>query len=91
MAAMAFLGLAHTFRYGEMIRVGLLIDRLPDASRHGSRSSALVDRHRLHRLLRLLRLQLIRNSWRFHDMAQGVIAVPLWIPQLGYAAGLSSC
>ena len=26
MAAMAFLGLAHTFRSGEMIRVGLLID-----------------------------------------------------------------
>ena len=28
MAAMAFLGLAHTFRQGEMIRVGLLIDRV---------------------------------------------------------------
>ena len=28
MAATAFLGLAHTFRRGEMIRVGLLIDRL---------------------------------------------------------------
>src|SRR4029079_18186936 len=34
MAAMAFLGLAHTFRSGEMIRVGLLIDKLPDRSRH---------------------------------------------------------
>src|SRR3974377_508340 len=28
MAAMAFLGLAHTFRKGEMIRVGLLLERL---------------------------------------------------------------
>ena len=28
MAAMAFLGLAHTFRSGEMIRVGLITDRL---------------------------------------------------------------
>src|SRR5499426_639390 len=34
MAAMAFLGLAHTFRSGEMIRVGLLIDNLPDLKRH---------------------------------------------------------
>ena len=34
MAAMAFLGLAHTFRNGEMIRVGLLIDKLPEKSRH---------------------------------------------------------
>jgi hypothetical protein len=28
------------------------------------------------------------DSWRFHDMAQGVLAVPLWIPQLGYSGGL---
>ena len=34
MAAMAFLGLAHTFRSGEMIRVGLLIDKLPGKTRH---------------------------------------------------------
>src|SRR6187399_3227427 len=34
MAAMAFLGLAHTFRHGEMIRVGLLIDRLGPKVRH---------------------------------------------------------
>jgi hypothetical protein len=28
------------------------------------------------------------DSWRFHDMSQGVIAVPLWLPQLGYSTGL---
>jgi hypothetical protein len=28
------------------------------------------------------------DSWRFHDMSQGVIAIPLWFPQLGYSAGL---
>ena len=33
MAAMAFLGLAHTFRSGEMIRVGLLTDRLRGRTR----------------------------------------------------------
>ena len=35
MAAMAFLGLAHTFRHGEMIRVGLLIDRIDWPARAG--------------------------------------------------------
>ena len=55
MAAMAFLGLAHTFRIGEMIRVGLLIDTLPDRSRHCRRDRLPDHRHRLHRLLRLLR------------------------------------
>src|SRR5262249_21986595 len=34
MAATAFLGLAHTFKHGEMIRVGFLIDRLNDKFRH---------------------------------------------------------
>jgi TRAP-type C4-dicarboxylate transport system permease small subunit len=28
------------------------------------------------------------DSYRFNEMAQGVLAVPLWIPQLGYAGGL---
>ena len=28
------------------------------------------------------------DSYRFNDMAQGVLAIPLWIPQLGYSGGL---
>ena len=28
------------------------------------------------------------DSWRFHDMAQGVLSIPLWIPQIGYSGGL---
>jgi len=28
------------------------------------------------------------DSYRFNDMAQGVVAVPLWIPQTGYSGGL---
>src|SRR6188508_3234916 len=34
MVATSFLGLAHTFRHGEMIRVGLLIDLLTGRTRH---------------------------------------------------------
>ena len=88
MAAMAFLGLAHTFR-----------SRRDDPGRSSDRQAAGEEpaldrarlpghRHRLYRFLRVLRLQLIRDSWRFHEMSQGVIAIPMWIPQIGYAAGL---
>ena len=28
------------------------------------------------------------DSWRFNDMSQGVLVVPLWLPQLGYSGGL---
>jgi len=88
MAAMAFLGLAHTFRSGEMIRVGLLIDRLPERSRHWVELVCLIIGIGFIGFFALYAGQLIRDSWRFHEMSQGVISIPMWIPQIGYAAGL---
>ena len=88
MAAMAFLGLAHTFRNGEMIRVGLLIDKLPDRSRHWVEIVCLVIGIGFIGFFAFYACQLIRDSWRFHEMSQGVISIPMWIPQIGYAAGL---
>jgi TRAP-type C4-dicarboxylate transport system permease small subunit len=89
MAAMAFLALAHTFRSGELIRVGLLLDRLHGRARHLAEvgclfiGSAFVGFFAWHAVL------MTYDSWRFNDMAQGVLAVPLWIPQLGYSGGLA--
>jgi len=88
MAAMAFLGLAHTFRSGEMIRVGLLIDKLPDRSRHWIEVVCLLVGIGFIGFFAFYAGQLIRDSWRFHEMSQGVISVPMWIPQIGYFAGL---
>jgi TRAP-type C4-dicarboxylate transport system permease small subunit len=88
MAAMAFLALAHTFRSGEMIRVGLLIERLPARARHWAEIVTLLIACAVVLYFAWYGVGLTYDSWRFHEMAQGVIAVPLWIPQLGYAAGL---
>ncbi|WP_205769530.1 hypothetical protein [Microvirga sp. KLBC 81] len=33
-------------------------------------------------------VQLTYDSYRFNDMVQRVPAIPLWIPQIGYATGL---
>ena len=41
-AAMAFFGLAHTFKKGEMIRVGLLIERLHGSARKGAELFSLT-------------------------------------------------
>src|SRR5690349_13389076 len=88
MAAMAFLGLAHTFQHGEMIRVGLLIDKLPDRTRHTVEIVCLIIGIGFIGFFAFYACQLIRDSWRFHEMSQGVISIPMWIPQIGYAAGL---
>ena len=88
MAAMAFLGLAHTFRSGEMIRVGLLIDRLRGPARWGFEVFSLVLGLGFIGFFAWHSVDMTFLSWKINDMSQGVIAVPLWIPQLGYAGGL---
>jgi TRAP-type C4-dicarboxylate transport system permease small subunit len=88
MAAMAFLGVAHTFRAGEMIRVGLLIDQLAGRTRHLVEIAALVIGTGFVGFFAWHAVRMNYDSWRFHDMSQGVIAVPLWLPQLGYSGGL---
>jgi len=77
-----------TFRSGEMIRVGLLIDKLPDRSRHWVELVCLVIGIGFIAFFAFYACQLVRDSWRFHEMSQGVISIPMWIPQLGYAFGL---
>jgi len=89
MAATAFLGLAHTFKSGEMIRVGLLFDRLRGGSRRALELFALALAAVLVGFFAWNAARLTYDSWRFNDLAQGAVAVPLWIPQLGYAGGLA--
>jgi TRAP-type C4-dicarboxylate transport system permease small subunit len=88
MAATAFLGLAHTFKSGEMIRVGLLIDGLEGRTRHVLEIVALVIGLGFVGFFAWHAAWMTYDSWRFNDMAQGVLAIPLWIPQLGYSGGL---
>src|ERR1051325_8070965 len=88
MAPMGFLGLAPSFRSGEMIRVGLLIDKLPEKSRHWVELVCLVIGIGFIAFFAFYACQLVSDSWRFHEMSQGVISIPMWIPQIGYAAGL---
>ena len=88
MAAMAFFGLAHTFRSGEMIRVGLLIDKLPEPSRHWVELVCLVIGTAFVGFFAFHAVKMNYQSYLFGDMSQGVVLVPMWIPQLGYSTGL---
>jgi TRAP-type C4-dicarboxylate transport system permease small subunit len=88
MAAMAFLGLAHTFRSGELIRVGLILERWPERTRRVIEILCLLIGVAVIGFFAWYAVHMTYDSWRFNDIAQGVVAVPLWFPQLGYALGL---
>jgi TRAP-type C4-dicarboxylate transport system permease small subunit len=88
MAAMAFLGLAHTFRKGEMIRVGLLLEQLTGKKSWAMDILALTVATAFVLYFAWYAVAMTWDSYRFNDMAQGVLAIPLWIPQLGYCGGL---
>jgi TRAP-type C4-dicarboxylate transport system permease small subunit len=88
MAAMAFLGLAHTFKRGEMIRVGLLLERLHGRTKQIAEIAALGVAAAFILYFTRHAVQMTYDSWRFNDQATGVLAIPLWIPQLGYSGGL---
>lgn len=89
MAAMAFLGLAHTFKSGEMIRVGLLLERFK------GRTKTAIELFCLSVTLAYLVYftwhvwTFVRFSYITNDLSTGVVPVPMWIPQTGFLAGLA--
>jgi TRAP-type C4-dicarboxylate transport system permease small subunit len=87
MAAAGFLALAHTFKRGEHIRVTLLLARLSGQPRRALELWALAAGSALAGLLAFYALRLAWQSHAFHDISTGNDATPLWIPQLGMAAG----
>ena len=89
MAAMAFLGLAHTFKRGEIIRVGVLIEQVTGRKRWALEIFALGISTAFTLYFTWYAVAMTYDSWRFNDMAQGVLSIPLWIPQIGYSGGLA--
>ena len=88
MCAMAFLGLAHTFKSGEIIRVGVLIEQVSGRKRWAVEVFALTIATAFTFYFTWYAVAMTYDSWRFNDMAQGVLSIPLWIPQIGYCGGL---
>jgi len=88
MVAISFLGLAHTFRSAELIRVGLLIDRLEGTKRFALEIFSLVVGCFFTAYFAWHASWMTCFSWLINEPSQGVIVVPIWIPQSAYAAGL---
>jgi len=87
MAASAFLALAATFGRGEHIRVTLILQRFTGTTRRLLELWCLGLAVLLSGYLAWFMVKNCIISWQLGDMSTGLVATPLWIPQLGLAFG----
>jgi TRAP-type C4-dicarboxylate transport system permease small subunit len=86
-AASAFLALGHTFRRGELVRIGLVIDRLPPRVRRPVALWALAVTLLFVGYMAYAVMRFVLESWKFNEVAQGLIQIPIWIPQMSFVLG----
>ena len=87
-AASAFLALGHTFRHGELVRVGLFIDWLKPGPRRIAELVALSVTALFVGYMAWAVASFVYGSWKFGEIAQGLILIPIWIPQLSFVLGV---
>ena len=87
-AASAFLALGHTFRHGELVRVGLFIDLLKGGSRRAAEIAALGITSLFVGYMAWAVAKFVYESWKFKEVAQGLVKIPIWIPQLCFVIGV---
>jgi len=88
LAAATFLALAGTLRQGGHIRVTLLTVMLPPAIRRVFEIGCVLLAGAITLYASWYLFSLVTESWRYNDLSSGMVAVPLWIPQLAMVAGL---
>ena len=86
-AAAAFLPLAQTFKRGEMVRVGLWLDKLGPVPRWFAELFSLIIATAFTGYLTWWLGNQAYESWIFGDLAQGLLRIPIWIPQSSLVAG----
>ncbi len=89
LAATGFLGLAATYRRGEHIRVGLIVDRFTGARRKALEFFALGTGIVMVAWATWWIGRLAYDSWRFNEVTMGLVPIKLWVPQLGLFIGLA--
>ena len=89
MAASSFLGLAHTYRRNEHIRVALLIERFSGGTRRLLETLCLAASAFLIGFFAWYAIDMAWTSYEINDVSQGLVSVPLWLPQGGMALGLA--
>ena len=86
-AAAAFFSMAHAFKHGDFVRVTLVLESVPTRMRRRLEIGALLIGTVAVSYLAWWACLFTYESWEFNDIAQGLLPLPLWIPQLSFALG----
>jgi len=86
-AAAAFFAMAHAFKHGDFVRVTLLLERLSVPAQKRFELAALSIAAVAVAYLAWWANRFTYESWVFNEIAQGMLPLPMWIPQLSFALG----
>jgi TRAP-type C4-dicarboxylate transport system permease small subunit len=87
MAAAAFLALPQALMKDDHIRVSVVVQRLPAAAARAVDLAAEIIGFALSAWAAWSVVGFVATSYELHDVSQGELGAPLWIPQLSMAAG----
>jgi TRAP-type C4-dicarboxylate transport system permease small subunit len=86
-AAAAFLAMAHTFRHGDFVRMTLVIEATSPRVRRSMEILAILAGLICTGYAAYWVVRSVVDSWRYQEMTTGLLVLPLWIPQIGFAIG----
>jgi TRAP-type C4-dicarboxylate transport system permease small subunit len=86
-ASAAFLGLAATFRHGDFVRMSLVTEKLSPAWKRKTEILCLILATVFTGYIAYSICRFVYESYEFNDYANGLVAIPLWIPQAPFAFG----
>jgi TRAP-type mannitol/chloroaromatic compound transport system permease small subunit len=86
-AAAAFFTMAHAFKHGDFVRVTLFLEKMSDATRRKFEIFSLMVATAAVAYLTFWACSFTFQSWEFNEVAQGLLPLPIWIPQTSFALG----
>ncbi|MDI9334573.1 MAG: TRAP transporter small permease [Cytophagales bacterium] len=86
-AAAAFLTMAHAFKHGDFVRVTLVLEMVSAKTRRAMELSSLFIATLAVAYLAWWACRFTYQSYEFNELAQGLLPLPIWLPQLSFAFG----
>ena len=86
-AAAAFLTMAHAFKHGDFVRVTLVLEKVSAKTRRAMELVSLAIALVAVAYLAWWACRFTYQSYEFNELAQGLLPLPIWIPQMSFALG----